>query len=160
NLNTLKAELLKAEQNTVQLLASRKGMLDTLGLFLNKSLTENTKLATPSVADVLTADQQIQQPEPKVFTLQPDLKRSQNKMITAKNLPKTSVFIQGGYGRPALNLLENKFDFYYIGGLRLSWSLGGFYTSKKEKQIVEVNKRIVDVQKDVFMLNTNASLKT
>jgi len=160
NLNTLKAELLKADQNTIQLLTSRKGMLETLGLFLNKSLPENTELETPSTADVLTIDQQIQRPELKTFSLQQDLIRSQNKMITAKNLPKTSVFIQGGYGRPALNLLENKFDFYYIGGLRLNWSLGGFYTSKKEKQLVEVNKRIVDVQKDVFMLNTNASLKT
>ena len=160
NLNTLKAELLKADQNTIQLLTSRKGMLETLGLFLNKSLPENTKLETPSTVDALTIDQQIQRPELKTFSLQQDLIRSQNKMITAKNLPKTSVFIQGGYGRPALNLLENKFDFYYIGGLRLNWSLGGFYTSKKEKQLVEVNKRIVDVQKDVFMLNTNASLKT
>ena len=160
NLNTLKAELLKVDQNTIQLLTSRKGMLETLGLFLNKTLPENTKLETPSTAEVLTIDQQIRRPELKSFSLQQDLIRSQNKMITAKNLPKTSVFVQGGYGRPALNLLENKFDFYYIGGLRLNWSLGGFYTSKKEKQLVEVNKRIVDVQKDVFLLNTNASLKT
>ncbi|MBS1574743.1 MAG: TolC family protein, partial [Bacteroidetes bacterium] len=46
------------------------------------------------------------------------------------------------------------------GGVRLNWSLSGLYTSKKEKQLVEVNKRLVDVQKDVFMLNTNASLRT
>jgi outer membrane protein TolC len=160
NLNTLKAELLKTEQNTVQLLASRKGMLETLGLFLNRPMPENTRLETPSPAIALTFDQQVQRPELKSFSLQQNLIRSQNKLITAKNLPRTSVFVQGGYGRPALNLLENKFDFYYIGGLRLSWSLGGFYTSKKEKQLVEVNKRIVDVEKDVFMLNTNASLKS
>jgi outer membrane protein TolC len=160
SLNTLKAELLKVDQNIIQLLASRKGMLETLGLFLNKSLPENTKLETPLVTDVLSTDEQVQRPELKSFSLQQDLIKSQNKLINARNLPKTSVFIQGGYGRPALNLLENKFDFYYIGGLRLNWSLGGFYTSKKEKQLVEVNRRVVDVQKDVFMLNTNASLKT
>ena len=160
NLNILRAELLKADQNTIQLQASRKGLLETLGLFLNKSLPEDIKLEMPSSANVLPADVQVQRPELKSFSLQQDLIKSQDKLINAKNLPKTSVFVQGGYGRPALNLLENKFDFYYIGGVRLNWSLGGFYTSKKEKQLVEVNRRIVDVQKDVFMLNTNASLKT
>ncbi len=160
NLNTLKAELLKTDQNTIQLQASRKGLLETLGLFLNKSLPEDIKLETPSATNGLSADAQVQRPELKSFSLQQELIKSQDKLINAKNLPKTSVFVQGGYGRPGLNLLENKFDFYYIGGVRLNWSLGGFYTSKKEKQLVEVNKRIVDVQKDVFMLNTNASLKT
>jgi len=160
NLNVLRAELLKADQNTIQLQASRKGMLETLGLFLNKPLAEDTKLEMPSTANLVVTDTQVQRPELKSFSLQQDLIKSQDKLINAKNLPRTSLFVQGGYGRPALNLLENKFDFYYIGGVRLNWSLGGFYTSKKEKQLVEVNKRIVDVQKDVFMLNTNASLKT
>ena len=160
NLNVLRAELLKADQNTIQLQASRKGMLETLGLFLNKPLAEDRKLEMPSTANLVVTDTQVQRPELKSFSLQQDLIKSQDKLINAKNLPRTSLFVQGGYGRPALNLLENKFDFYYIGGVRLNWSLGGFYTSKKEKQLVEVNKRIVDVQKDVFMLNTNASLKT
>jgi len=156
----LKAELLKADQNTIQLKATRKGMLETLGLFLNKSLPENIKLEMPLISSAGVPDEQIQRPELKSFSLQQDLIASQNKLIKARNLPKTSLFVQGGYGRPGLNLLENKFDFYYIGGVRLNWAFGGLYTSKKEKQLVEVNKRIVDVQKDVFMLNTNASLKT
>jgi len=134
-------------------------MLETLGLFLNKSLPENIKLEMP-LTDAAGPEDQVQRPELKSFSLQQDLIASQNKLIKARNLPKTSLFVQGGYGRPGLNLLENKFDFYYIGGLRLNWAFGGLYTNKKEKQLVEVNKRIVDVQKDVFILNTNASLKT
>ncbi|MEJ0102142.1 MAG: TolC family protein [Bacteroidota bacterium] len=159
NLSTLKAEVLKVDQNIIQLKASRKGMLETLGLFLNKPLPENIKLEMP-LADAVIPEEQVQRPELKSFSLQQDLIASQNKLIKARNLPKTSLFVQGGYGRPGLNLLENKFDFYYIGGVRLNWAFGGLYTSKKEKQLVEVNKRIVDIQKDVFMLNTNASLKT
>jgi outer membrane protein TolC len=135
-------------------------MLETLGLFLNQPLPENTRLETPLISDSTLLDKEVQRPELKTFSLQQNLIQNQHKMIKAKNLPKTSLFLQGGYGRPALNLLANKFDFYYIGGLRLNWSLGGWYTSKKEKQIVEINKRIIDIQKDVFLLNTNASLKT
>jgi hypothetical protein len=31
----------------------------------------------------------------------------QSKMINAKNMPKVNLFVQGGYGRPALNMLNN-----------------------------------------------------
>ncbi len=158
NLNTLKAELLKVEQNVIQLKATRKGLLETLGIFLNQALPESIQLESPLPQQATTSD--IQRPEIKLFSSRQNLVASQDKLITAKNLPKTSLFVQGGYGRPGLNMLDNNFDFYYIGGVRLNWSLSGLYTSKKERQLVQVNKRMVDIQKDVFLLNTNAALKT
>jgi len=158
NLNTLKAELLKVEQNVIQLKATRKGLLETLGIFLNQSLPESIQLESPLPQQATASD--IQRPEIKLFSSRQNLVASQDKLITAKNLPKTSLFVQGGYGRPGLNMLDNNFDFYYIGGVRLNWSLSGLYTSKKERQLVQVNKRMVDIQKDVFLLNTNAALKT
>jgi outer membrane protein TolC len=80
-------------------------------------------------------------------------------VIKSKNLPKASLFVQGGYGRPGLNVLTNEFDLYYIGGVRFNWSLGNLYTKKKEKQLVEVNKRVIDIQQETFLLNTNTQLK-
>jgi len=41
----------------------------------------------------------------------------------------------------------------------LNWSFGGLYTQKKEKKIVELNQKTVDLQKEVFLLNTNTQLK-
>jgi outer membrane protein TolC len=84
----------------------------------------------------------------------------QQNLIRARNKPKTNLFIQGGYGRPALNLLKNQFDFYYIGGIRLTWNLGGLYTSRKEKQLVGISQRNLDVQQETFLLNTKAELAT
>lgn len=160
NLNTLKAELLKVDQNVIQLRTTRKGLLETLGIFLNQSLPENTRLESPVPDEQAVGDTRIERPEIKLFSSRQNLIGVQDKLITAKNLPKTSLFVQGGYGRPGLNMLDNSFGFYYLGGVKLNWSLGGLYTSKKERQLVQVNKRLVDIQKDVFVLNTNASLKT
>ena len=41
-------------------------------------------------------------------------------------MPRLGFFVQGGYGRPGLNVLKNQFDTYYPGGLRLSWALSDF----------------------------------
>jgi hypothetical protein len=40
----------------------------------------------------------------------------------------------------------------------LNWNFSRIYTSKKEKQIVSISKSINDIQKDIFLLNTNAQL--
>jgi len=156
NLNVLKAEVLRADQRTIELKASRKGMLQTLAVFLNQPLDENIILEKP--ASPVIADTNIVRPELKLYNYQSQQLAQQNKLIQAKNLPKTSLFVQGGYARPALNFLKNEFAFYYIGGLRVNWPLGGLYTQKKEKELVKINQKIVDIQKETFLLNTNTQL--
>lgn len=157
NLNVLKAEQLKTDQRVIELKASRKGLIETLALFLGHPISESTTFQWP--ANIRFNLGEIARPELKLYEQQTDLADQQNNLIRAKNLPKASLFVQGGYGRPGLNMLKNEFDLYYLGGVRVNWSLGGLYTKKKEKEQVEVNKRIIDIQKEAFLLNTNTQLK-
>ena len=158
NLNVLQAELLKTDQRAIELKASRKGYIDVLSLFINQALPEDTKLDKPS-AEVSVLVNDIQRPELKLYSTQEKLLGGQLKVIDARNKPRASLFWQGGYGRPGLNFLDNNFDFFYTTGVRLNWSLGGLYTQKKEKKIVELNQKTVEIQKEVFLLNTNTDLK-
>jgi len=155
SLNLLQAELLKADQRTVELNATRKGYVETLGVFLNQKLPIDVKLERPQAPMINST---INRPELKLFASQDKLIDAQDNLIDAKNTPRASVFMQGGYGRPGLNMLDDNFKLFYIGGLRLNWSLSGFYTSKKEKEIIELSRKTVDVQKEAFLLNTRASL--
>ncbi len=156
NLNVLKAELLKADQRSIELRSARKGMLQTLGVFINQSLGENTLLEKPVSPAV--ADNNIARPELKLFNYQSQQLGHQTKLIQARNLPKTSLFVQGGYGKPGLNFLKNDWSLYYIGGVRINWPLAGLYTQKKEMELVKINQQIVDIQKETFLLNTNTQL--
>jgi len=155
SLNLLQAELLKSDQRAVELIATRKGFVETLGIFLNQKLSVDVKLEKPQAPMINST---INRPELKLFASQDKLIDAQDRMIDAKNTPRASIFMQGGYGRPGLNMLDDNFQLFYIGGLRLNWSLSGFYTNKKEKEIVELNRKSVDVQKEAFLLNTKASL--
>jgi outer membrane protein TolC len=157
NLNMLKAELLETDQRAIDIRASKKGLIDALAVFLGQPLNENIELEKPVVSGGVTDE--IVRPELKLYNNQSKLIDQQNRVINAKNLPKASLFVQGGYGKPGLNQLKNGFDYYYTGGLRINWSLGGLYTKKKEKELVEVNKKTVDIQKETFILNTNSQLK-
>jgi outer membrane protein TolC len=155
---TLEAELMKNDQRVIELKANRKGLVDVLSLFLNKQLPADVQLEQPVIPATLVKES-VARPELKLYNYQNELFKVQNGLISAKNRPRTSMFIQGGYGRPALNLLNNNFDWFYIAGVRLNWALGNLYTTKKERELLQVNQRMVDVQKELFMLNTNTQLK-
>lgn len=155
NLDVLKAEQLRADQRVIELKANRTALLNMLSLFMGRPLPGDVSLERPA-NPIISKD--IIRPELQLFNRQSSLFEQQKKLIYAKNLPRTSIFFQGGYGRPGLNLLKNEFDWFYVTGVRVTWPLGGFYTYKNDRQLVEVNKKNVDIQKDIFFLNTNTQL--
>ena len=69
----------------------------------------------------------VNRAELKLFDLQRHAFDAQEELITARNLPRISVFLQGGIGRPALNMLHSDLKGYYIGGLRLAWNFTWFF---------------------------------
>ncbi|MGB3063358.1 TolC family protein [Sphingobacterium thalpophilum] len=154
--DVLKAELLKADQRTIELKSTRKGYTDMLSLFINQTIDENTLLEKPYTASLAT---EINRPELKLFDVQKKTFDVQNKLINDRTLPRFSLFVQGGYGRPGLNMLNNDFDLYYIGGVRLTWNITSFYTQKQDKQLLSLNQNSLDVQKETFLFNTNLTLK-
>jgi outer membrane protein TolC len=156
NVDQLTAELLVVGQKTVELKANRKGLLNMLSLFINKDISENDGFIRP---ELKILNEQINRPELKLFDAQRNSLEIQNKLIGIKNIPRLSLFVQGGYGRPALNMLNNDLNSYYIGGLRLNWNISNLYTFKKEKKINSLQQNSIDAQKETFLFNTNMMLK-
>ena len=56
-------------------------------------------------------------------------------------------------------MLDNNPETYYITGIRLNWSFGGFYTIKKEKELQNLNRSNLELQRQTFLYNTNLTLK-
>ncbi|RXK86584.1 TolC family protein [Filimonas effusa] len=154
--DVLKAEMLKTEQHITELKATRKGYSDMLSLFVNAPVNEYTQLVKPLPDSLVPV---INRPELRLFAIQKKTFEAQSKLVNTKTLPHFSAFLQGGYGRPALNMLNNDFDVFYIGGLRLSWNLTSFYTYKQEKQLLSLSQHSLDIQKETFLFNTNVVLK-
>ncbi len=156
NVSELDAELLQQQQNKIQLQASRKAYIDMLGLFINQPLDENTTLQIP--VSIVVSDT-IKRPELSFYDFQKKTDDAQEKILNSSNRPKLSAFFQGGYAMPGLDAFDVNPAPYYITGFRLSWSLGGYYTLNNQKQILEIDKQNIDVQKETFLFNTNLTLK-
>ncbi|MCJ7553956.1 MAG: TolC family protein [Ignavibacteriaceae bacterium] len=158
DVDILKAELLKVNQKEIELTSSRIAFINMLGLLINQQLDESTELVQP-VNDNILLEVEINRPELKLFSSQRNMIEGQNGLTISKILPKASLFFQGGYGKPTLNMLQNEFDWFYIAGAKLTWSLSNLYSYGNEKEINEINKKNIEVQKQTFLLNTNISIK-
>ena len=153
--SNLKAEKLKADQRITELEFNKKAYLEVLGVMIGQRLNPETKLQTPAPLQV---NNEIHRPEQTLFSLQRKSLNVQNKLIDNKSLPQFSLFVQGGVGQPALNMLNPETQGFYIAGLRLAWNLNSFYTQKNEKNIIRNNQRILDVQEETFLFNTKMNL--
>ena len=148
----LKAELINTEQLSTQLAATKKGYLQMLALFVNQPVTE---LIKPSPIPV---SMEIKRPELNLYDQQQQSIEIREKQLRVNYLPKISAFAQGAYGRPTLNIVNNNFGLYGIGGLRFSWGLNSLYTLKNNRQILHINRQDLDVQKETFLFNTRLTL--
>jgi outer membrane protein TolC len=156
SVDELEAQLLQAEQARIDLDATKKAYLDMMGLFIDNRLDENTileKPATPVYAD------SVNRPELLFYEYKKKAYDRQDQLLKAQLRPKFSLYVQGGYGRPGLNLLSNDFAWYYIGGIRLNWNLGGLYTLKDQKHLLDIGRRTLDLQKQTFLFDTRLSQK-
>ncbi|WP_407426531.1 TolC family protein [Arcticibacter sp.] len=155
DLNSLEAEKLKIEQRNIELKSSKKGLVQTLSLFLKAPIDENVQLRAPSPTIIVS---EIRRPEINFYTKQTELIHQNRQLLRAKNLPKAIFFGQGGYGRPGLNMLRNEFDWFYLAGVRFSWNISNLYTAKEERKLNDINAKSVNIQKETFLLNTNSRL--
>lgn len=152
-LSTLKAEKLKNGQRETEWQATRTGLVRVLSEFIGSPLSESVKLEWPNAKTVMLTDT-INRSELSLLNFQDSLLQQKDRLIDVRNRPKFSAFLQGGYGKPGLNMLLNEFDFFYMTGIRASWQLSSLYTSKKDRQLLEVNRQVLEVQRDNFLLQT------
>jgi outer membrane protein TolC len=152
NSDLLLAEQLKADQRIIEFKANRKAFIDMLALFTKQNITETTKFQFPILQSISTT---LNRPELKLFDFQKKAVEIQTKQISNRYIPKIGLFVQGGYGRPTLNFLKNDFTLYGIGGVKMNWNLSNLYTAKKDKQLLGISERSIEIQKETFLLNTN-----
>ncbi len=154
DIDAIKVEILNAQQQAIALKSMRKSYIQILSGITGIPVDEKTILEKPVLPK---ADLKLEnhRPELSLFDAQTKLYDTQKDAVFAGNLPKLGFYAQGGIGKPGLNMLSNAVSPFYIGGLRLSWNLSGFYSLKNNIVKIELNKKSVDVQKETFLFNNN-----
>ena len=152
DLDAFLAEEIALRQREMSLLSDREAYIEMLGQMTGESLGKTSSLEKP---EINIGDNEIKRPELQMFESHMTLLDSRKKGLDAKNMPKFGLFVQTGYGKPALNMFSNKFEPYYIAGVRMVWNISGFYTKSNELKLIDLQKNAIQNSSELFLYNIN-----
>jgi outer membrane protein TolC len=151
DLDAVAVEQLNAEQTCVELVYGRRALLKMLSAFTGDVPDENVRLLKPDSA--VSASSTIRRPELALFDSRNTVFDAARNELDAALMPKFSLFLTAGYGNPGLNMLKNKFAAYYIGGVRMTWNFGAFYTRDNSRRLIDAGRNALNVRRETFLFN-------
>jgi outer membrane protein TolC len=157
NEDMLKAELLKTEQHMIDFRSIKQQSIEILAMLTGADINEQTILTTPA-ASYNKNDSVLKRPELKLFDFQQQNFQQQSKLINAKTNPKFSLFANGGYGKPGLNMLKNEFQWYYLTGIKMNFPLMSRITQHNDKEVLKIQEQVVGKQRENFLINNRQLL--
>ncbi len=156
-INKLKVEKVRVEQQILEKRSMLRAIISSLNELTKLSISNPDQLTEPEINIESFA---FVNNRPEYFLLE----KQQAKLGTIKDLasvkrrPMLSAFGQAGYGRPGYDMLNDKFDDYYMIGARLNWNIWDWNKVKNEKQIIDIQSEIIDYKKQSYNQKLKADL--
>ena len=153
DLDAIRVDLLKAKQTEARFEHTKRAYREMLSRLIGEEIGEETRLVKPEAVRPLTKENN--RPELELYQARIRNLRAQDSRITAGMMPKLGLFVTGGYGKPGLDMFEDKFKAYYLAGVKLSWNLGSLYTVKDDRRKIQTSIRAIETQRETFLFNTS-----
>ena len=152
--DAVKVEILGVRQKRAVLQSSRASYIDMLSLLTGKKMDEKDSFVRP---EMLVSAEEVDLQRPELLWYDARMRTVENEMQKLKTLymPRFSLFAQGGYGNPRLNMLEDKFRPYYIVGARLNWNISSFYTLKNSRKLLSEKAKSINAERETFVVNND-----
>ncbi len=153
--DVIEAELITAKQSLDQIKFSKASYCHILETFIGQKLTDE-KLEQPVMHEITSSTSH--RPELFLFEAQNNKLDAQRKAINASLMPQFSVFAQGYYGYPGMDMFKSmvspQWSLNGIIGVNMSWNIGAFYTKDNNLKKIEIAQKQIAVQRDKFLFNT------
>lgn len=156
DLNVLRAEQLSVEQQKIRIKSAKQTYRAVLAIFTGVDSMVTAKLVRPNINEQVNYE--VNRPELNLFDAQRNSIETQRKQLNTILNPKITAFAEGFYGNPGLDMFADmmnyKWGFNYIAGIKLQWNISGFYTKKNSHNLLSLAQNNVDIQKETFLFNT------
>lgn len=152
DVDAVQVEILQTKQQRIQLENNRTAYLRMLSLLTGKEFPAQAQLIRPE--PVATTSSGFNRPELRWYEAQEQTVAIQRKGLQSGYLPSFSLFAQGAYGNPGLDILKDKFRAYYLVGARFTWNFGSLYTLKNDRKKLDNQLQKIQNGRDLFLFHT------
>ncbi len=158
-LDEIEVELLKTQQQLIEAKENLNGLCASLSILTGKSIAATTELqASPAGGKTLSAS--IARPESTLLLMQESALSEKYKLSTNLALPKLYFNVVGNYGRPGPNFINQDLRFFGSGNIALRWNISNLYGLSRERKKFDINRKVLEIQRDQLNQNIESSLTT
>ena len=160
----IEATLLQRQQDADELRASIRGALARLATIVGRPIAPDAVPAVPDLASQFDGMRgQLQtlraRPEYEQFTRTRERITRQQDITSVQSQPKVTAFGRVGYGRPALDFIENQWEAYGVGGVRLQWNAWNWGSTGREREAQKLQSDITSAEEAAFTRSIAASVE-
>lgn len=164
DVEAVEVELLTAMQALDQADYARNAYRRMLEILIGRRL-DNENLEMPEMPDIPVVESNSEElsrrPELELFNARIAGIGARVRDINSNMIPHFSAFAQGYYGYPGLDMFKSMTSTDWtlngIAGVRMVWNLTGFNTRRNNLRKLDAQKRQVDIQRSIFLLNSDLS---
>jgi outer membrane protein TolC len=160
----IEATLLQRQQDEDELRAGIRGALARLATIIGRPIAPDAVPMIPDLGPQLATVRDHMpsvrlRPEYEQFTRTRDRIVAQSEITATQTQPKLSAFGRVGYGRPALDFIQNEWQVYGVGGVRLQWNAWNWGTTGRERDAQSLQEQIVTADEAAFTKSIAASIE-
>lgn len=152
--DAVEAELLASKQTRTKINAAKESYLAMLSIFTGHRISN---IAEPE--HIATNASENRRPELEYLDKVKSSYDAKRLALDASVSPTIGLSLQGFYGNPSLDMfkdmMNSKWRWSYVAGIKLQWSIGNFYTKKNKLQQIKIAENSADVQRETFLFNTS-----
>ena len=159
DLDAIDAEILANGQNRIRLVGSRDTYIRLMSLITGRPMDTDTEFLVPEEALYRQeyGENEVKRYELALFDAQEASVAARRKMVNSSVMPSFSLFAQGYYGYPGMNMFDDmlnyKWGFNGVVGIRFRWNISGFFTKKNHLGQLDQSLRTIELQRETFLFN-------
>ena len=156
--DVLQAEILKAGQRLLDVKSQKQALVSSMQVLTGLTISSNTQFVEPDINVDLSTYTNLR-PEFGVFGLMQQKLEATRKLTIAKERPRLYGFGTAGYGNPGYNMFKEGSAFFCTVGAKVSWNFWNWNETRREKQIVDLSKTIIENQKNAYDLANKSQVQ-
>lgn len=157
--DVLRSEMINLQQQLSENEIRSNSLVSALSDLIGMQIEPSTELVLPLQNREFSNE--ITRPEVDLLESRKEQLSAGESLSSSKRMPKAFGFATLGYGNPpGSNFFADEFDTYYIIGAGIKWNIFDWNKVKNEKQVISLQKNIIDNRKKDLTDNIRRQLET
>ena len=157
DIQEIDANIIQLDQQETELRMSLNQNYTTLSSYTREPVDSTDIFELPEGTSIMDRDYSTR-PDFEMFNLQSQSAKWKLKELNAERLPKLSLFANGYYGRPGLNMMDYTSHCSGIVGVSLTWNIDAFYNKAHQRNLININDEMTRNQQSVYEIDMNRKI--